>query len=67
MGKLKGLGKKKNAETPMSTVVESQEAPREDTVRDPDQRHELELWLTKRSHRVLSYPSTMRPRCGSSI
>ncbi len=33
MGKLKGLGKKKPAETIMSTVVEAQEAPPEDTAR----------------------------------
>ncbi|ORY31816.1 hypothetical protein BCR39DRAFT_587333 [Naematelia encephala] len=30
MGKLKGFGKKKTAETPMSTVVESKEAPEQD-------------------------------------
>ena len=34
MGKLKGLGKKKPAETPMLPVLEAQEAPPEDTVRD---------------------------------
>lgn len=46
MGRLKGFGKKKAAEMPMSTVVESQEAAPEDTVCSSS--HPLESSMTDR-------------------